>query len=108
MYIQRWGIFLYHMWTKKMVQTWTAQKWNQWKPDIANTGKQHDAEYNMKYKHGQQRWQSGHGKYIRLYNKLKGNLTRERADQAVEVDLLELALWTSFGYNYGTQLSPKC
>jgi hypothetical protein len=33
-----------------------------------NTGKQHDAEMHMEYKHRQQHWQSGHGKYIRLYN----------------------------------------
>jgi hypothetical protein len=36
--------------------------------NISNTGKQHDAKHNMRYKHRQQHWQSGHGKYIRLYN----------------------------------------
>jgi hypothetical protein len=29
----------------------------------------HDFEYNMMYKHRQQRWQSRHRKYIHLYNK---------------------------------------
>jgi hypothetical protein len=35
---------------------------------ISTTGKHHDSEYNMRYKHRQQCWQSRYGKYIRLYN----------------------------------------
>jgi hypothetical protein len=33
-----------------------------------NTGEWHGAEMDMEYKHRQQHWQSGHGKYIHLYN----------------------------------------
>jgi hypothetical protein len=69
MYIQRWGIFY---------TTCEQRKWNRYEQrrsetsgnqTYPNTGKQHNSEYNMKYKHRQQRWQSGHGKYIHLYNK---------------------------------------
>jgi RecA-family ATPase len=70
MYIQRWGIFLYHMRTKE----WNAHMRHAIAKLVISRQIQqvweYDFEYNTVYKHRQQSWQSGHRKYIHLYNNL--------------------------------------
>jgi hypothetical protein len=71
MYIQCWGIFLYHTYVNKGIGTGMNDA------DVKPVRTRHiQTQVNdmmqrwtwSMYKHGQQRWQSRHGKYICLYN----------------------------------------